>query len=91
MCFDGSQFAFREDSDVDVIAFVGKEGSYTSSSTRRVVVCEFGKGKDFQPIVLLVVAENAKVLRSCRIWLRKNVGKAQSFRGLEQMGLGFNL
>ena len=52
----------REDSDVGMIAFVGEERSYTGSSAGRVVVCEFGKRKDFQPIVLLVVAENAKVL-----------------------------
>ena len=62
MCFDGSQFALREDSDVGVIAFVGEERSYAGSSAGRVVVSEFGKGKDFRPIVLLVVAENAKVL-----------------------------
>ena len=47
MCFDRSQFAFREDGDVGVIAFVGEERSYTGSSTGRVVVCEFSKGKDF--------------------------------------------
>ena len=53
---------FREDGDVGVIAFVGEERSYTGSSAGRIVVCEFSKGKDFQPIVLLVVTENAKIL-----------------------------
>ena len=55
-------FALGEDCDVGVIAFVGKERSYAGSSAGRVVVCELSKGKDFRPIVLLVVAENAKVL-----------------------------
>ena len=37
---------FREYDDVGVVAFVGKEWSYTDSSAGRVV-CEFSKGKDF--------------------------------------------
>ena len=52
---------FRKDSDVGMIAFVGEERSYAGSSAGRVVVCEFGKGKDFRPIVLLVVAEDVKI------------------------------
>ena len=50
-----------EDCDVGVIAFVGEKGSNTSSSTGRVA-CEFGKGKDFQPIVLHFLQLPAKIL-----------------------------
>ena len=66
-CLDRSQFTFRVDCNVGVIAFVGEEGSYASSGTRGVVVGEFSKGKDFQPIVLVVVAENAKILVQCLV------------------------
>ena len=38
-----------------------------------VVVSEFSKGKDFRPIVLLVVAENAKVLLQSLIEMFKSV------------------
>jgi hypothetical protein len=50
-----------EDRNVGVIAFVSEERGYTSSGTRRVVVCEFGEGYNFRPIVLLIVAENTEV------------------------------
>ena len=50
-----------------MIAFIGEEGGYASGSTRCVVVGEFRERKEFQPIVLLVVAVNPKVLLKCLI------------------------
>ena len=57
----------RADSEVGVIALIGKEGRYASGSTRHIIVGEFHKRKEFQPIVLLVVAVNLKVLLKCLI------------------------
>ena len=52
----GGEVVIRVDSEVGVIALIGEEGGYTSGSTRCIVVGEFCKRKEFQPIVLLVVA-----------------------------------
>ena len=42
--------------------FIGKEGRGASRSTGSVVVSKFCQGKERVPIVLLVVAEDTKVL-----------------------------
>ena len=45
-----------------MISFIGKEGRDASRSTGSVVVSKFCQGKEHVPIVLLVVAEDTKVL-----------------------------
>ena len=45
-----------------MIAFVTEKGCNTGGRGGSVVVSEFGKGKDFGPVVLLVVAEDLEVL-----------------------------
>ena len=45
-----------------MIAFVTEKGCNTSGRGGSVVVSEFSKGKDFGPVVLLVVAEDSEVL-----------------------------
>ena len=45
-----------------MIAFVTEKGCNTGGRGGSIVVSEFGKGKDFGPVVLLVVAEDSEVL-----------------------------
>jgi hypothetical protein len=45
-----------------VVTFVGKERGNSSSSARSIVVSEFRKRKESEPIVLLVIAEYSEVL-----------------------------
>ena len=63
----GDEVTIEVDSEVGVVALIGEEGGYTSGSTRCVVVGEFHERKEFQPIVLLVVAVNPKVFLECLI------------------------
>ena len=63
----GGEVVIRVDSEVRVIALIGKEGGYASGSTRCIVVGEFRGRKEFRPIVLLVVAVNPKVLLKCLV------------------------
>ena len=50
---------FWIDCDIGVIAF---KGCNTGGRGGSIVVSEFGKGKDFGPVVLLIVAEDSEVL-----------------------------
>jgi hypothetical protein len=52
----------RVDSDVWVIAFVGKEQGCSCRCARSIVVSEFSEGKKRRPVILLVIAENPEVL-----------------------------
>jgi hypothetical protein len=52
----------RVDSDVRVIAFVGKEWGCSRRCAWSIVVSEFSEGKERGPVILLVVAENPEVL-----------------------------
>ena len=45
-----------------MIAFVTKKGCNTGGRGGSIVVSEFSKGKDFGPVILLVVAEDSEVL-----------------------------
>ena len=63
----GGEVTIRVDGEVGVIALIGEEGGYACGSTRRVVVGEFRKRKEFRPIVLLVVAVDLKVLLECLV------------------------
>jgi hypothetical protein len=58
----GGEFTIGVDGEVGVIALIGEERRYAGGSTRRVVIGEFREGKEFRPVVLLVVAVNPKVL-----------------------------
>ena len=58
----GSKFAIGVDREIGMISLVGEERGYAHGSTGHVVVGEFCKGKELQPVVLLVVAVNLKVL-----------------------------
>jgi hypothetical protein len=53
--------------DVRVVSFVGKEGRSAGGCTRSIVVSEFSEGKEWRPVVLLVVAEYMEVLFECLI------------------------
>ena len=44
------------------MAFVTKKGSNTGGRGGSIVVSECGKGKDFGPVILLIVAEDSEVL-----------------------------
>jgi hypothetical protein len=48
--------------DVQVVSFVGKERECAGGCAWSVVVSEFSEGKEWRPVVLLVVAEYTKVL-----------------------------
>jgi len=54
--------AFGVYRDVGVVAFVRKEGGDAGRRARRVIVRKFGEGKEFGPVVLLVVAIDSNVL-----------------------------
>ena len=58
----GSKFTIGVDGEIRMISLVGKERGYARGSTGHVVVGEFCKGKELQPVVLLVVAVNLKLL-----------------------------
>ena len=58
----GSKFTIRVDGEIGMISLVGEERGYACGSTGCIVVGEFCKGKKLQPVVLLVVAVNPKVL-----------------------------
>ena len=45
-----------------MVTFISKKGCHTSSSTRGIVIGAFSKGKDFQLIILLVIARDVEVL-----------------------------
>ena len=47
---------------VRVVAFVGEEGRDAGRSARSVVVGKLCKGKEFSPIVLLIVAIDSEIL-----------------------------
>ena len=55
----GGKVSFWVDGDVGVVAFVGEEGRDTSGSIWSIVVQELCKGREFRPVILLVVAINA--------------------------------
>ena len=63
----GGEVAIGVDGEVGVIAFIGEEGGYACGSTRLIVVGELRERKEFQPIVLLVVAVDPKVLLECLV------------------------
>ena len=50
------------DGDVWVVPFVGKERGGTGRCARSIVVSEFSEGKEWRPVVLLVVAKYLEVL-----------------------------
>jgi len=50
------------DSDVWVVPFIGKERGGTSRCARSIVVSKFSEGKEWRPVVLLVVAKYSEVL-----------------------------
>ena len=56
------QVTFQMNGEVGIIAFIGKEQGNSCSSTWSVVVSKFCKWKEHIPVVLLVVAENLKIL-----------------------------
>src|SRR5882672_11182016 len=45
-----------------VKALVGKEGGDHGGRMRSIVVCKFGKGQEVDPVILLVIDVNPKVL-----------------------------
>src|SRR3979490_2660142 len=51
-----SEITFGMDGEVQVVAFIGKEGRDSSRSTGSIVVGEFCEGKEQSPVVLLIVA-----------------------------------
>jgi hypothetical protein len=53
--------------DVQMVSFVGKERGSASGCTWSVVVSEFSEGKEWRPVVLLVVAEYMEVLFECLV------------------------
>ncbi len=57
-----SKVAFGVHGDVWMVALVGKEWRHTCGGVRSVVVSEFSKWKEIQPVVLLVVDEDTEVL-----------------------------
>ena len=58
----GSKFVIGVDEEIVMIYLVGEERGYARGSTGHIVVGEFRKRKELQPVVLLVVAVNPKVL-----------------------------
>lgn len=50
-----------------MVALVSEERGYSSGSVRSIVVCKFSEGKEFRPVVLLVVAVDPKVLFKCLV------------------------
>src|ERR1700710_2228442 len=63
----GSHIALRVYSHIRMVALVGEEWRYASSSTRRVVIGELGEGKEIRPVVLLIIAVDAQVLFQCLV------------------------
>ena len=57
-----SDLSFGEDRDVWVITLRREERRNASRVVRCVVICEFGEGKQFGPVRLLVVAVNTEIL-----------------------------
>src|SRR3979490_3203077 len=51
-----SEITFGMDGEVQVVAFIGKEGQDSSRSTGSIVVGELCEGKERGPVVLLIVA-----------------------------------
>ena len=52
---------FRVNSDIGVVAFVGKKWRNSSRSCRSIVVSKLTKREKAGPVVLLVVAEDLKI------------------------------
>ena len=50
-----------------MVSFVCEERGYSCCCTLSVIVGEFGKGKKFGPIILLVVAVHTDVLFQCLV------------------------
>jgi hypothetical protein len=55
--------------DVQVVSFVGKERGSASGCTQSIVVSKLPEGKEWRPVVLLVVAEYVEVPFECLIEL----------------------
>lgn len=64
---EGGDVAFWVDSQVRVIALIGKEGGDASGGIRGIVVRKFCERKEFGPIGLLIVAINADILFECLV------------------------
>ena len=50
-----------------MVTLVSKEGWNASSSTQSIVVGKLHEQKEFGPVVLLIIAEDAEVLLECLI------------------------
>src|SRR5262245_54556242 len=66
-CSIRGKISFSMNSNAWIVSFVCVERRNTRSSIRCVVVGEFGDGKEFFPVVLLIIAINPNVLFQCLI------------------------
>ena len=57
-----SEVSFGMNREVRVVPFVREERRDTSGSARGVIISEFCKWKEFQPIVLLIVTVYSNIL-----------------------------